>query len=43
MDSSGSGWGPVASFFGYGNDLFGFIKGGEFLEQLPDYQYLLHS
>jgi len=34
---SGSGQGPVASSCERGNELSGFIQGGEFLEQLSDY------
>jgi hypothetical protein len=32
LDSSGSGWGPVAGPFEDGNKLTGSIKCGEFLE-----------
>jgi hypothetical protein len=29
LDSSGSGWGPMAAPFGHGNGLSSFIKDGE--------------
>jgi hypothetical protein len=32
MDSSGSGLGPVAGFYEYGNKPSGSLKGGEFLD-----------
>jgi hypothetical protein len=32
MDASGSGEGPVVDCCEYGNELAGFIKGGEFLD-----------
>jgi hypothetical protein len=41
MDSSGSGWGPVAGSCEYGNEAMGSIKGmGEFLDYLSDYWLL---
>jgi hypothetical protein len=32
LDSSGSGRGPTGDFFEHGNELFGSIKGGEFVD-----------
>jgi hypothetical protein len=32
VDSSGSGWGPVAGSCEHGNEPSGSIKGGEFLD-----------
>jgi hypothetical protein len=32
LDSSGSGYGPVAACCEHGNDTSGSIKGGEFLD-----------
>jgi hypothetical protein len=32
LDSSGSGWGPMAGSCEHGNERSGSIKGGEFLD-----------
>jgi hypothetical protein len=32
LDSSGSEWGPVVSFFEHGNEPSGSMKGGEFID-----------
>jgi len=32
LDSSGSGWGPVAGSYGHCNETFVSIKGGQFLD-----------
>jgi hypothetical protein len=37
MDLSGSGYGAVMGSCEHGNELSGFIIGGEFLYQLSDY------
>jgi hypothetical protein len=37
LDSSGSGWRPVAGCCEHGNEPSGSIKGMEFLDQLSDY------
>jgi hypothetical protein len=38
--TSGAGYGPVAEYYEHGNGLLGFIKGGDFLDHLSDYQLL---
>jgi hypothetical protein len=40
LDSSGSGWVPVTGSFEHDDELLGSIKGGEFLDQLSNYQLL---
>jgi hypothetical protein len=40
VDASGSGYRPVADSCEHGNEPSGSIKGGNFLEQLSDYQLL---
>jgi hypothetical protein len=40
LDSSGSGYGPVAGCCENGNEPSGSIKGGEFLDSLSDCQLL---
>jgi hypothetical protein len=40
IDSSGSGWGPVAVTCEESNEPTGSIKGGGFIDQLSDYQFL---
>jgi hypothetical protein len=40
VDSSGSGYGPVADSCEHGNEPFGSTEGGEFLEKLSTYQLL---
>jgi hypothetical protein len=37
LDSSGSGWDPVAGCFEHGNEPLGSIIVGEFLDWLSDY------
>jgi hypothetical protein len=36
LDSSGSGWGPVADCCEHGNEPSNSIKGGDFLDWLSD-------
>jgi hypothetical protein len=38
LDSTSSGYGLVASSCDHGNEPWGCIKGGEFLDHLSDYQ-----
>lgn len=40
LDYCGKGQGPVAGLCEHGNEPFDAIKGGEFLEQLTDYEIL---
>jgi hypothetical protein len=40
LDSPGPGLGPVAGSCEHDNETSGSIKGGEFLDQLSDYQFL---
>jgi len=40
LNASGSGQGPVADRSEQGSEPSGSMKGGEFLEQLSDYQFL---
>jgi len=37
LDSCGSGYGPVAAYFGRGNEALGSVKGGEFFYKLSGY------
>jgi hypothetical protein len=38
---SGTGWGPVAGFFGHGNEYLLFINGGCFLSTWPSVSFYL--